>query len=244
MIGDALTIMWKEWRELLLTRGNLRGGVVGMLVVLAAFGVVLPLEVGREWLRSPGVLVYWLWVPLLLVTGVVADSFAGERERHTLETLLASRLADSSILWGKVGTAVSYAWGLTMLSVLLGVVTVNVSSSGSLVFYQPVVFVVITLVTLIGAFLAASAGVLISLRAQSVRQAQQTLSVAIMALVFVPLLGSRLLSAATQARLGQLLSGGDVWGVVLAAAGVLLLVAIALMAVARARFRRARLILD
>ena len=37
--------------------------------------------------------VMWMWFSLLLVINVVADSFAGERERHTLETLLASRLS-------------------------------------------------------------------------------------------------------------------------------------------------------
>ena len=244
MIADALTIMWKEWRELLLTRGNLRGGIVGVLVVLAAFGVVLPLEVGRAWLQSPSVLAYWLWVPLFLVSSVVADSFAGERERHTLETLLASRLADRSILYGKVGAAVGYAWGLTMLSVLLGAVTVNATAGGAISFYPLDVFVAIVLVSLLGAFVAAAAGVLISLRAQSVRQAQQTLSIAIMALVFVPLLGAKALPAEAQARLARLASGADVWGLVVVAAAVLLALAAVLMAVAQVRFRRSRLITD
>lgn len=243
MIADTLTVMWKEWRELLFTRGSLRGGLLGMAMVLAAFGVFLPLNTGRAWLDSPAALVYWLWVPLLLVTGVVADSFAGERERHTLETLLASRLADASILWGKVGTAVSYAWGLSMASVLLGAVTVSVSS-GRPAFYPLATFALTVVVTLVASFLAAAAGVLISLRAQSVRQAQQTLSIAIMALLFIPILASSALPAGTRASLGRLLTDGNVLGAVLVAATVLLLLAVVLMAIARARFRRSRLILD
>lgn len=243
MIADALTVMWKEWHELLLTRGSLRGGVTGMLMMLAVFGVVLPLNSGPAWLHSPLALVYWLWVPLLLVSGVVADSFAGERERHTLETLLASRLADASILWGKVGTAVSYAWGLAMASVILGAVTISLSS-GRPDFYPPGAFAVIALAALVASFLAAAAGVIISLRAQSVRQAQQTLSIATMAVVFVPLLASRALPEATQAGLARLLSGDGVWGAALVAIAAILAVAAALMAVAHARFRRSRLILD
>ena len=40
---------------------------------------------------------------------MIADGIPGERERHTLETLLASRLSDRSILLGKVMAAVPTA---------------------------------------------------------------------------------------------------------------------------------------
>ena len=73
--------------------------------MIAVFGVFLPLQNGASWVTSPITMVYWAWMPLMLVTGVIADSFAGERERHTLETLLASRLPDRAILLGKVAAA-------------------------------------------------------------------------------------------------------------------------------------------
>ena len=115
MIADLWTVMWKEWKELFVQRGSMRGGLLRLVIVIGVLGIVPPLQAGREWVDSPMVLAFAGWMPLLLVTSVVADSFAGERERHTLETLLASRLPDRAILFGKVGTAVSYGWGLTMV---------------------------------------------------------------------------------------------------------------------------------
>ena len=58
---------------------------------------------------------------------MIADSFAGERERHTLETLLASRLSDRAILFGKIAACIAYGWLMAMLCVLVGTITENVS---------------------------------------------------------------------------------------------------------------------
>ncbi|UCH58493.1 MAG: ABC transporter permease subunit, partial [Anaerolineales bacterium] len=126
MIKDTWTIIKKEWREILLQSPGLRGGRLGLLVFIAVFGIFLPLQSGRAWLNSPTNLLIWGWVPFLLVSGVVADSFAGERERHTLETLLASRLSDRSILAGKLLAALGYGWGITLVSLLVALVTINV----------------------------------------------------------------------------------------------------------------------
>ncbi|UCD40705.1 MAG: hypothetical protein JSV69_08835 [Chloroflexota bacterium] len=101
MINDILSIMWKEIRELILQRSGLRGGWIGLLILIAVFGVLFPLQSGPDWLVTPTTILMWAWVPFILVNSVVADSFAGERERHTLETLLASRLSDQAILIGK-----------------------------------------------------------------------------------------------------------------------------------------------
>ena len=102
MIRDMLTVARKEWKESLFSGSGLKGGRMGILVMLVVFGVVLPANSGLAWITSPALLVAWAWVPLMLISGVVADSFAGERERHTLETLLASRLSDESIWRGEL----------------------------------------------------------------------------------------------------------------------------------------------
>ena len=81
MIGDVLTVAWKEWRELLQFGGSLRGGRFSLLILVAVFGVFLPFQAGAEWVESPATVFYWGWVPLMLVGSAVADSFAGERER-------------------------------------------------------------------------------------------------------------------------------------------------------------------
>jgi hypothetical protein len=108
---DILSIVWKEFRELLIQKPNLRGGWFGLLVFIGVFGVMLPLQSGQAWVESPIGILYWIWVPFMMVSTMIADSFAGERERHTLETLLASRLTDTSILLGKIFAALTYGWG-------------------------------------------------------------------------------------------------------------------------------------
>ncbi|HSF82704.1 MAG TPA: ABC transporter permease [Anaerolineales bacterium] len=244
MIKDTLTIVKKEWREILLQSPGLRGGRLGLLVFIGVFGIFLPLQSGPEWLSSPANLFIWGWVPFLMVSGVVADSFAGERERHTLETLLASRLSDRSILAGKILAALGYGWGITLVSLLVALLTINIAyGRGELLLFPWKIGLAILLISLLVASLAAGLGVLISLRAATVRQAQQTFSLAFFAL-FIPLFLLPMLPEAWRLRLTQALAQANVELIVLVAMLVLLLVDLALFALASARFQRTRLILD
>jgi ABC-2 type transport system permease protein len=127
----------EEWKEMLLQRPNLRGGWLGLLVLIGVFGVFIPLQTGPDWIQSPANLALWAWVPFLLVSAVVADSFAGERERHTLETLLASRLSNRAILLGKISATIAYGWGLTLASVLMGLITTNLFHGQEAILYPP-----------------------------------------------------------------------------------------------------------
>jgi ABC-type Na+ efflux pump permease subunit len=71
------------------------------------------------------------------VFAVAPDTFAGERERHTLETLLASRLSDQAILIGKLAACTSYGWLLTIITIVVGVITINAANwSGHVLFYR------------------------------------------------------------------------------------------------------------
>lgn len=244
MLRDMSTVIGKEIKEIFGQRGRFKGGKVGILIFLAVFGIVLPLQNGPDWIRSPLVMIYWAWVPFLLASGVVADSFAGERERHTLETLLASRLPDRAILAGKIGAAVLYAWGLTLVCVLAGAVAITaVHGKGHILFYAAPIAAGIVGLTFLVALLASGLGVLVSLRAATVRQAQQMFSVAFL-LMFIPLFVLPLLPAPVKAKLLAAVSGLDA---VTAAAVVLVLLAVAdavVLLIADSRFRRNRLILD
>jgi ABC-2 type transport system permease protein len=100
------------------------------------------------------------------------------------------------------------------------------------------------LLALLGAGLAATAGVLVSLRAPTVRQAAQTLNVGILLLVIVPVVGVKALADAWQAQLGAWTMSVGVEGLVWVAAAMLTLLDVALLAAAFARFRRSRLALD
>jgi ABC-2 type transport system permease protein len=245
MMTDLRTMIWKEWKELLLQHGGVRSGLIPMILLpLGLLGVMLPWQMGRAWIESPMTLAIWAWLPLMLTTSLIADSFAGERERHTLETLLASRLPDRAILFGKIGAVVSYGWGLTLLSVLIGLVTVNLAhSEDELLLYSRATAAGIIALSLLGSCLAASAGALVSLRAATVRQAQQILLIAIMLLLFVPVYGVQLLPEEWRARLISALMAGGPTRLMLTLIALLTALDLALMIAALIRFQRARLIL-
>ena len=244
-MGDVLTVAWKEWRELILLGGGPRGGRVSLVILLGVFGVFLPLQSGADWVTSPATMFYWGWLPLMLVAGAVADSFAGERERHTLETLLASRLPDRAILFGKILAAVAYGWGIVMAMLLLSLVTVNLTARAGHLLLFPWRFAIgAPLLACLGAGLAATAGVLVSLRAATVRQAAQTLNVGILLLIFIPVIGARALPDAWKAQAGAWLMSVGVDGLLWTASVALLLLDALLLALAMARFQRSRLILD
>ena len=243
MLTDIATIIWKESREFITVRPGLRGGWTGLLIILAVFGILIPIQSGREWLSSPTTILMWSWLPFILVNSVVADAFAGERERHTLETLLASRLSDKAILIGKICSAIIYGWGITMIGILVALVTVNVSNwNGEILFFPPMIGLAVFVLSFLVAWLAAGLGVMVSLRAASVRQAQQTLSVAFL-MLFIPLLLLPLLPSNLQATVQNAVTGVDLLQVIIIVALALLLVDLILLAAAFRRFKRSELIL-
>jgi len=242
---DVLIVAWKEMKEIFALGGNLKGGRLSIIIMVGVFGVVLPLQHGPGWVTSPVTMLYWAWVPLMLVSGMIADSFAGERERHTLETLLASRLPDRAILFGKVAAAIAYGWGYMLVMFVCGLLTVNIAPhKGGLLLYSGPVLAVALFGGLLTAGLAASAGVLVSLRAATVRQAAQTLSIGIMLCIFVPALAIPALPKAWRPVLLVSLMTLSVRQWVFAAFAVLALADAVLLLAAMARFTRARLILD
>lgn len=134
---DILTVIWKEWRSFFRTREKRLQTTMTLFVPLAFFGIVMPWQTGHGWLEAFHPILASVTMPLLMVTLTAPDSFAGERERHTLPTLLASRLPDSAILWGKIIWNLAFAWGLALAALVLGLVTANVAIwEGSPLFYS------------------------------------------------------------------------------------------------------------
>ncbi len=246
-LQDLNTIIWKEWKELLSLRGSTRSGIMGLVLSVGVFGILLPVQLGAELVRSPNLLLFWAWVPLFLVITVIADAFAGERERHTLETLLATRLSDQAILLGKIGAAVLYGWGLTLVSLVLGLITVNIMNSiqgwtDGLILFPAITFLGVIGASFLASWMAAGAGVLVSLRAATVRQAQQSLSIGIMVLFFGSIYGVRALPHSVQLRLLTFVADLGTPGLFLLAGLILLTIDLILLFAALARFRRDRLV--
>lgn len=245
MTADIWTVIWKEWRELLFQRGSLRGIMLSLLPSVLLFGIILPSQIGRFWVESAMSLGFWGWLPMLPVTVVIADAFAGERERHTLETLLASPLSEQAILFGKVGAVVGYAWVLTLIILLAGLVTVNViHGNGKLLLYPLIITLGGMIFALLTATLMASIGVIVSLRSATVKQAAQQLAFASLAVTWIPLFGFSLLPTVLQTSLLESAKSINTTQLFLISIVILAVVDIGLLLVAMTRFKRSRLILD
>jgi ABC-2 type transport system permease protein len=183
-MSDILTMMWKESKDSLF-QGGWRS-LIRPLFVVAIMGIYLPLQFGPLWVDlTPIGMVLLLWIPFFVIISFIGDAIAGERERHTLETLLASRMPDRAILLGKIVTTVFYAWAMGVFSLLLGLVLVDLfRTQGHWMFYPLDLFVDAIILILLASVLGASAGVLVSLRVSTARQAQQILSVGTIVFVF------------------------------------------------------------
>jgi ABC-2 type transport system permease protein len=244
MIADILTVAGKELREIL-TFGDARGrSKYSLLVLVVVFGIVFPLQSGREWVTSPVNIMVWGWMPFLWVSGIVADLFAGERERHTLEALLATRLSDQSILFGKLLAALTYGFTLTWVIMIASLITVNIGfRDGGLLFYPFEMFAGALVFSLLISGLSACIGVLVSLRAGSVRQAQQAMSAG-MLVIFLPFLLIQFIPPAWLEAIGNVVENVQPVQVAVWLALILLAVELILIAIARRLFQRSKLILD
>jgi ABC-2 type transport system permease protein len=209
-------------------------------------GVYLPLQIGRALVEGPWSLLASVFIPMMLVGMTIPESFAGERERHTLGTLLASRLPDRTILFGKVAVAVGYAWGMTLMLLLVSLAMVNVTHwDGQVLLYTPLMALGNVALSLLVAILVAGLGVLISLRAATVQEAQQNLMAATLfpfvLLQMIPLL---LLNVVPDGRvhLRELVTAANPLQIILIVIAVLVVLDLGLLVAAMARYKRARLI--
>lgn len=243
-MDDFKAMVWKEWRESILQYGSVRRWLLNMSMMVGVIGIFLPVQFGRMAVDSLFLLT-WIWMPMLNVVTLVADSIAGERERHTLETLLASRLPDRAIFLGKITMIVTQSWGVMLAAAVSALVMVNLfkRDGPDLIMYPvPVVFGILVLPLLLG-ILAASAGILASMRAATVRAADQRIAIAVIVVIAIPGL---LLSLLPQEMLASIFrpdfTEDHVANLVLAATVGLAMLAVITLSAALSRFRRARLI--
>ncbi len=243
MLYDMITVASKDLKEIFVQRGSIRAGITNLLIVLAVIGILFPMQYGRDWVRSPLGLITTTWLPIFMSMGLIADAIAGERERNTLETLLASRLSDQAILFGKMLAAIIYGTGITLVGLLVGALTVNLQFPGA-GFYPLNLFFGVLLFSLLAMLLVTGIGVQVSLHASNVRQAYQKMSFGFI-LIWLPLiLGPQFLPESILIQIATFLNSLNLTQAALIAVGVLLAVDLFLVWLANARFKRSRLILD
>jgi ABC-2 type transport system permease protein len=237
-MNDIWTMIWKETKDSVLQGGL--SALIRPLLLIGVLGIGFPWRFGPEWLALiPLVMGIVLYFPFILILSFVGDAIAGERERHTLETLLASRISDSAILLGKIIVTTGYAWSTALLGLLLGLVVANLSKGqGSWQFYTHIDLLLEALaLSLLTSLLGASGGALISMRSATVRQAQQMLIVATLVLVAGGVVLIRFLPAQTISSF----SISQIWLIAMAVLAVLDAILLGLSVVS---FQRSRLILS
>lgn len=243
MIRDIRTILWKEWRE----NGVFSGGrrELGLLLFVALLGIYVPVEAGAEWLDSVMSLAVWAWLPMVLSGPQAVDSFAGERERHTLETLLAGPLSDRAILLGKLASAASYALAVTWTVMLVGLVAVNAAHGhGQLLFYPPMLLAGGIGISIMSALAASGFGTLISLASPSTRHAQQVLGRLPIVFLLLAAIASKVIPETWLLRVSAAVSGGDAGRIVFAGLCTLGLWAGVTFWLVRRRFKRTSVTVD
>jgi ABC-2 type transport system permease protein len=244
VIGDLRTMFWKEWRSLVSGPARRQMGLTaGILAVLWA--VLFPIQMGRHWVTDavPLVIVS-VALPMAVAGVVVPDAFAGERERHTLPTLLASRLPDRAILYGKLGFGVLVGWLSLPLVLAVSLVTVNVwAGRGEPLLYDPVMLLFLLALGMLIAVLTGGIGIFVSLRARTAQEAQQLTLVGLM--VPLMILGFALTMALADRELArsvlETLSRIDAGLVALGAMAIIVVLDVFVVAAADRRFRRGRL---
>lgn len=241
LLADIVIIMWKEWREFIRQRSTL----IGMAVLLSVFGVLMPLQNANLWVNTAFPLMQAILLPPLLVLSIVTDGIAGERERHTLDTLLASRVSTAAVVLGKYAAVVVYAWTLIVAGQALALVTVNLSAGhGRLLLYPAPIATGAATFALLNSGLVAAAGMLVSLRAATVRQAAQMVSVGMMTIFFIMVTAFKVTPRPVKDALADAVHTAGPAAVAATAVTALLALDAGLLAAALTRFRRARLLLD
>jgi len=130
---------------------------------------------------------FFLIIPVMSSSVIAADSFAGEKERNTLEALLATPITDSELLLGKILVSFIPGMGVTIIGFTLYVLTVNVLTVEIFGQYiMPTVpwLVLIFVLSPAIALLGVGTTVIISARVKGFRDAQQ-----LSALLVIPVIG-------------------------------------------------------
>jgi ABC-2 type transport system permease protein len=166
---------------------------------------------------------FFLIVPVMVSTVIAANSFAGEKERRTLEGLLYTPLSDGELVLGKIAAsflpAIGFAW------VCFGIYTAIVDVLGTPIVGQPffptanwwaLMFLLVPTVSM----LVISIVVLVSTKARGFQEANAiggSIVLPIIGVVAAQAAGLMVLSAETIAVVSAtcaLLDAGLLWGIV------------------------------
>jgi ABC-2 type transport system permease protein len=162
----------------------------------------------------------YLIIPLMVASVIAADSFAGEKERKTLEALIYTPTTDLELFTGKVLSAWLPALLVSLVGFVLYGVSVNAAAWPTMqrIFFPNITWLVLVLWVAPGAAaLGLGATVLVSSRVNSFQEANQIAGVIVLPIVILVVAqasGVMYLSIGLTAALGVviwLIAGGLLW---------------------------------
>lgn len=229
ILNDVCTVYWKEHREWVAAQRSTKSRWVTAGVLVAIVGGVLPYQLHTLWTTSVVSILIAMWVMFFRVTNTIADSIAGERERHTLEALVITPLPPLAIVAGKIAAAVRNTGPTMLVAMGVGLIASNWARGAAPwhVYSLPVLSGIILDGGLAG-LVAGGVGVLISAHSRTARQAQQTLSILSFLLLIIPSLFTHALHVSLDSFLipshpGRLVAVLSL-GLIAAAAGLVALI--------------------
>jgi len=230
-MSAVVALVKKELLEIVGDPYARRGGFIQAGIFTLVLGVLMPLSSVAAWQTgSPAAIVYYAFFPGAAAAAIAADAFAGERERRTLETLLATPLAESTILFGKAAAAIIWALTIAVLALVVGTVVVNLA--GGAFVPSPLLFLGALGAALASASFMASMAIVVSMLIPAARPAQQVAALGSAALIGGGLFAWKAAGLAL------------VWSHAFLAEGGVLIAALGVLEVARAMFQRERFFRD
>lgn len=161
---------------------NLPASVKAQMVGMDAVQMVV--YVFAEFFFAP----FFLIIPIMASSILASDSFAGEKDRKTIEALLATPLTDSELLLGKILVAFIPSMLVTLLSFAIYCTSVDIGTysmfGGTLLMPNLNWLILILGVTPTVALAGIGISVVVSLKVKGFREAQQ-----LSALLLLPVLG-------------------------------------------------------
>ncbi|MBO3800523.1 MAG: ABC transporter permease [Candidatus Brockarchaeota archaeon] len=132
---------------------------------------------------------FFLIIPVMASSVIASDSFAGEKERRTIEALLATPISDSELFLGKVMVSFIPSFLITIISFTAYSILVDVLSfsifNGRLLLPNPVWIMLIFCLSPAMAFTSICLTVLVSAKVKGFREAQQISGVLLLPIIFL-----------------------------------------------------------
>jgi ABC-2 type transport system permease protein len=239
MYNDLITMAWKEMKVQF--RGKTKkNNYLRQIIAPIFLSGIIPITWGPDWVNEFPALIIAFITPALIIGVMIPDSFAGERERHTLDTLLASRLPDRAILFGKIIMPFLIGWGAALVLTLISLVVVNLAhTENGILLFTPSISAGIVFLSFLSASLTSSGGILTSLAASSTQEAAQKL----MSFVLIPAVVLQIVPLLFQDQIGLIIKALNGYQFMIALGGILLIVDMIILMLAMKKFSRSEMYL-